>query len=68
MTGCGAAGVDPSGAAVVYPHALEAGDLGVPVLGGLRIGHGKGQLTVPLGARATIDTSAGTLTVEPGVC
>jgi muramoyltetrapeptide carboxypeptidase len=42
-------------------------DLGVPVLGGLRIGHGKGQLTVPLGARATIDTTAGTLTVEPGV-
>jgi len=42
-------------------------DLGVPVLGGLRIGHGKGQLTVPLGARATLDTAAGTLTVEPGV-
>jgi muramoyltetrapeptide carboxypeptidase len=42
-------------------------DLGVPVLGGLRIGHGQGQLTVPLGARATIDTSAGTLTLEPGV-
>jgi muramoyltetrapeptide carboxypeptidase len=42
-------------------------DLGVPVLGGLRIGHGSGQLTVPLGAWATIDTVAGTLTVEPGV-
>jgi muramoyltetrapeptide carboxypeptidase len=42
-------------------------DLGVPVLGGLRIGHGSGQLTVPLGARATIDTTAGTLTVDPGV-
>lgn len=43
------------------------GDLGVPVLGGLRVGHGNGQLTVPLGTRATIDTTAGTLTVEPGV-
>jgi muramoyltetrapeptide carboxypeptidase len=43
------------------------GDLKVPVLGGLRIGHGNGQLTVPLGVQATIDTAAGTLTVEPGV-
>lgn len=43
------------------------GGLGVPVLGGLRIGHGNGQLTVPLGTRATIDTAAGTLTVAPGV-
>ncbi|MBG6104359.1 muramoyltetrapeptide carboxypeptidase [Micromonospora vinacea] len=42
-------------------------DLGVPVLAGLRLGHGNGQLTVPLGARATIDAEAGTLTVEPGV-
>ena len=43
------------------------GGLGIPVLGGLRIGHGTGQLTVPLGARATIDTTAGTLTVAAGV-
>ncbi|WP_435206914.1 S66 peptidase family protein [Micromonospora sp. bgisy143] len=42
-------------------------DLGVPVLGGLRLGHGNGQLTVPLGARASIDAEAGTLTVEAGV-
>lgn len=42
-------------------------DLGVPVLGGLRLGHGNGQLTVPLGALATIDAEAGTLTVEAGV-
>jgi muramoyltetrapeptide carboxypeptidase len=42
-------------------------DLKIPVLGGLRIGHGPGQLTVPLGVPATIDTAAGTLTVEPGV-
>ncbi|GAA2861173.1 muramoyltetrapeptide carboxypeptidase [Actinoplanes cyaneus] len=43
------------------------GSLGVPVLGGLRVGHGNGQLTVPLGTRATIDTAAGTLTVAAGV-
>jgi muramoyltetrapeptide carboxypeptidase len=43
------------------------GDLGVPVLGGLRIGHGIGQLTIPLGTRATIDVAAGTLTVAAGV-
>lgn len=42
-------------------------DLGVPVLGGLPIGHGPGQLTVPLGAPATLDTRAGTLTVAPAV-
>jgi muramoyltetrapeptide carboxypeptidase len=41
--------------------------LGVPVLGGLRIGHGLDQETVPLGAEATIDTAAGTLTVASGV-
>ncbi|WP_041834228.1 LD-carboxypeptidase [Actinoplanes sp. N902-109] len=41
--------------------------LGVPVLGGLRIGHGTGQLTVPLGTRARLDATAGTLTVQPGV-
>jgi muramoyltetrapeptide carboxypeptidase len=42
-------------------------DLGVPVLGGLPVGHGYGQLTVPLGVPATLDVAAGTLTVEPAV-
>ena len=41
--------------------------LGVPVLGGLPLGHGDGQLTIPLGTRATLDTTAGTLTVQAGV-
>ncbi|GIF21489.1 peptidase S66 [Paractinoplanes tereljensis] len=41
--------------------------LGVPVLGGLRVGHGNGQLTVPLGTKATINTTTKTLTVAPGV-
>jgi muramoyltetrapeptide carboxypeptidase len=41
------------------------GPLGVPVLGGLPVGHGRDQLTVPLGVPATVDADAGTLTVAP---
>jgi muramoyltetrapeptide carboxypeptidase len=40
--------------------------LGVPVLGGLPIGHGR-YPAMPLGTQATIDTAAGTLSVEPAV-
>jgi muramoyltetrapeptide carboxypeptidase len=39
--------------------------LGVPVLGGLPVGHGYGQLSVGLGVPATLDVAAGTLTVAP---
>jgi muramoyltetrapeptide carboxypeptidase len=49
---------------LLYDHFA---DLGVPVLGGLPIGHGPHPLTVPLGTMATLDTAARTLTVEPGV-
>ncbi|MQA25030.1 MAG: LD-carboxypeptidase [Micromonosporaceae bacterium] len=42
-------------------------DLGAPVLSGLPIGHGSGQLTIPFGVRATIDTRTGTLTAAPAV-
>ncbi|GAB3408319.1 S66 peptidase family protein [Flindersiella endophytica] len=45
----------------------KLGNLGIPVLGGLLIGHGSGQLTVPFGTHATLDTQAGTLTAESGV-
>jgi muramoyltetrapeptide carboxypeptidase len=41
--------------------------LGVPVLGGLPIGHGPQPATVPLGTHARIDTAARTLVVSPGV-
>ncbi|GAB3985215.1 hypothetical protein GCM10027615_74790 [Plantactinospora veratri] len=47
--------------------AERLGDLGVPVLGGLPIGHGVGQLTVPVGVPATMDADAGTLTVTSAV-
>jgi muramoyltetrapeptide carboxypeptidase len=43
------------------------GTVGVPVLGGLPIGHGKDQLSVPVGVPATMDVAAGTLTAEPAV-
>ncbi len=41
------------------------GGLGIPVLGGLPVGHGTDQLTVPIGVPATMDADAGTLTAAP---
>lgn len=40
------------------------GDLEIPVLSGLVIGHTEDQLTLPLGVDATLDAGAATLTVE----
>ena len=45
----------------------QLGALGVPVLGGLPIGHGPRPRTIPLGTMATLDTMTRTLTIEPGV-
>jgi muramoyltetrapeptide carboxypeptidase len=42
--------------------------LGVPVLGGLPVGHGVHPPTIPLGTQATIDTGTGTMIVQPAVC
>jgi muramoyltetrapeptide carboxypeptidase len=53
---------------IVDVLAERLGALGVPVLGGLPIGHGRGQLTVALGVPSTMDVEAGTLTVESAVC
>jgi muramoyltetrapeptide carboxypeptidase len=39
--------------------------LDVPVLGGLPIGHGRDQRSVPIGVPAVLDVTAGTLSVEP---
>lgn len=41
--------------------------LGVPILGGLPIGHGKQPRAVPLGTTATLDADRGTLVVESAV-
>ncbi|MEZ5182280.1 MAG: LD-carboxypeptidase [Acidimicrobiales bacterium] len=43
------------------------GRLGVPLLGGLPIGHGHYPLAVPIGTTAVLDADAGTLTVDPAV-
>jgi muramoyltetrapeptide carboxypeptidase len=43
----------------------QLGSLGVPVLGGLPIGHGEEQEAVALGVPAVLDVSAGTLKVAP---
>jgi muramoyltetrapeptide carboxypeptidase len=40
------------------------GALGVPVLGGLPLGHGHSPLSVPIGAVAVLDAKTGTLTVQ----
>jgi muramoyltetrapeptide carboxypeptidase len=49
----------------VLRHHL--GRLGVPILGGLPIGHGRDPCTVPIGTVATLDTELGTLVVAPAV-
>jgi muramoyltetrapeptide carboxypeptidase len=40
------------------------GDLKVPILSGLTIGHADDQLTIPLGLTATLDADKGELIVE----
>ncbi|GAA1612379.1 LD-carboxypeptidase [Catellatospora bangladeshensis] len=40
-------------------------DLGLPVLGGLPVGHGTQHTAVPLGTHAVLDADAGTLTIAP---
>jgi len=44
------------------------GGLKVPVVSGLTIGHTADQLTLPLGVDATLDASAGTLTITEAAC
>lgn len=59
-----------------YPHSLTIDEvvqellvpLGVPVLDGLAIGHGRSIATLPLGVEAELDADAGVLRIlEPGV-
>lgn len=61
---------DPAQATLGLAEILETivAPLGVPAVHGLPLGHGRHLATVPLGARARLDATAGTLTVlEPGV-
>jgi muramoyltetrapeptide carboxypeptidase len=41
--------------------AERLGPLGVPILAGVPVGHGRPQLTLPLGVEATVDTERGEL-------
>jgi muramoyltetrapeptide carboxypeptidase LdcA involved in peptidoglycan recycling len=43
------------------------GGLEVPALGGIRAGHGRRNLPLPLGASATLDTRRGRLVFEEGL-
>lgn len=54
-TDCG-----PDGESTVIARLRE---LGVPMVSGLPIGHGRPALTVPLGVEAELDADAGTLTL-----
>jgi muramoyltetrapeptide carboxypeptidase len=57
FTECG----DPAQIARMLDERL--GDLGVPVLAGADVGHGIDMQTYPIGVRARLDASAGTLTL-----
>jgi muramoyltetrapeptide carboxypeptidase len=52
---------------VVEVLAELLGDLGVPVLGGLPVGHGRDQMSVPIGTTVTLDAATGTLTATSAV-
>ncbi|WP_432939573.1 S66 peptidase family protein [Kribbella sp. CA-253562] len=58
---------DLDGWSVIDVLRDRLGELAVPVLGGLPVGHGPQPATVPLGTTATIDPRAGVLTVGPAV-
>lgn len=49
----------------VFRDRLER--LGVPVIGGIDVGHGDHPLSVPLGPVAELDADAGTLAIGPAV-
>lgn len=65
--GCGTAAAPPDSG--LEPPPVEAvlrdrlGGLGVPVLYGLAVGHGRHLATLPLGVRAVLDATAGFLAV-----
>ena len=61
FTDCVDAEHTPAVAEVLAEHLAV---LGVPVLGGLPLGHGAEQVAVGLGVPARMDATAGTLTVE----
>jgi len=70
-TDCGAAS-DPTITSDIRCTEIDIlrdrlGQLGVPILGGLPIGHGKNPIAIPIGTMATLDADRKTLTVAPGI-
>lgn len=59
---------EPKGSTGTITHSSvlmeRLGDLGIPMLGGLSVGHASINYAVPLGMQATLDADAGTLLVE----
>lgn len=62
FTDCDAEGEGPSAEDVLEERL---GAAGVPVLGGLPIGHGDQHVAIGVGVPAVLDADAGTLTVQP---
>ncbi len=67
FTGCTDTDTDPAGPSVLDVLHEQLAGLGIPVLGGLPLGHGDQQIAVGLGVPAHVDTAAGTLRVDPAV-
>ena len=66
-TGCGGTADGQGGWTVIDVLRDRLSRLGVPVLGGLPIGHGREPVAVPVGTMATLDADAGTLSVASAV-
>ena len=66
-TNCGPESFEPPEWSVIDVLRDRLCSLGVPVLGGLPIGHGPSPNAVPIGTMATLDADAGQLRVEAGV-
>lgn len=59
---------DAEAQGLLYPMVLEQfGARGIPVLAGWPSGHGDPNLTLPLGARVTLDTGRGALRLDQAV-
>lgn len=63
FVGCEPPGERPS-ATITEVLEERLGDLGVPVLSGLPVGHGPDQLPLPHGARVRMDAEAGTVVLR----
>lgn len=60
-----------NGSGAITPSQVlmeRLGELGIPVLGGLPIGHGAANIAVSLGTQACLDADAGTLLVAAAAC